>query len=150
MTAFQNIYSLFLSQVADYKLRDMFNYDEAIAQEMLKTLLMRSVPKFFNCEQDLTETDYDSGSFSVDLTLQEQVILSELMVEMWLEGIINDTRQINVHLQDNDFTHYSEAENLKQKSEYFDRIREKVRQEMTNYGLYNTDFAKWAEGDYGL
>lgn len=92
----------------------------------------------------------DDSEFSVQLDLQEKNILSELMVQTWLEWVINDIRQINLHLQDNDFKTFSEESNLKQKSEYCDRLREKISQDMVDYGLRITPFDKWAEGDYGV
>ena len=57
---------------------------------------------------------------------------------------------MNLSLNDNDFKHYSEEKNLKEKSTYADRLREKVSQEMTNYGLYRTPFSQWAVGNYGI
>lgn len=92
----------------------------------------------------------EDTEFHTELDLAEKNILSELMVCTWLEWIINDIRQINLHIQDNDFKTFSEESNLKQKSEYFDRMREKVSQDMVDYGLRMTPFDKWAEGDYGV
>lgn len=48
------------------------------------------------------------------------------------------------------FKHYSEEKNLKEKSQYADRLREKLDQDMINYGLSHTPFAEWAVGNYGL
>lgn len=48
------------------------------------------------------------------------------------------------------FKHYAEANNLKEKSEYADRQREKVSQDMTDYGLRHTPFKDWAAGNYAL
>lgn len=111
---------------------------------------MRSIPKFTNCTKNIMNVTSDDTEFSVELDLSEKNILSELMVYTWLEWIINDIRQINLHLQDNDFKTYSEESNLKQKSEYCDRLREKISQDMVDYGLRMTPFDKWAEGDYGV
>lgn len=88
--------------------------------------------------------------FPCKLDLAEKNILSELMVCTWLDWVINDIRQISLHLQDNDFKTFSEESNLKQKSEYCDRVREKASQDMVEYGLRNTPFDKWAVGDYGV
>ena len=36
------------------------------------------------------------------------------------------------------------------KREYEDKLREIASQDMTDYGLANTNFKQWAVGDYGL
>jgi len=117
---------------------------------MLKTFLLRSIPKFANCTKKIIEVDPSSNEFPCALDLSEKNILSELMVCTWLDWVINDIRQISLHLQDNDFKTFSEESNLKQKSEYCDRVREKASQDMVEYGLRNTPFEKWAVGDYGV
>lgn len=96
------------------------------------------------------DIDDTTDEFPCKLDLAEKNILSELMVCTWLDWVINDIRQISLHLQDNDFKTFSEESNLKQKSEYCDRVREKASQDMVEYGLRNTPFDKWAVGDYGV
>ena len=137
-TSFDEIYHLFLSQIQDYNLRNLFNNNIDIAQDMLKTFLLRSIPKFANCTKRIMDIDDTTDEFP------------ELMVCTWLDWVINDIRQISLHLQDNDFKTFSEESNLKQKSEYCDRVREKASQDMVEYGLRNTPFDKWAVGDYGV
>ena len=43
-----------------------------------------------------------------------------------------------------------EIKNIKEKREYADKLREIASQDMTDYGLANTNFKQWAVGDYGL
>ena len=149
-TSFDEIYHLFLSQIQDYNLRNLLNNNIDIAQDMLKTFLLRSIPKFANCTKRIMDIDDTTDEFPCKLDLAEKNILSELMVCTWLDWVINDIRQISLHLQDNDFKTFSEESNLKQKSEYCDRVREKASQDMVEYGLRNTPFDKWAVGDYGV
>ena len=72
------------------------------------------------------------------------------MVLSWLEWNNNNILQMNFSLNDNDFRHYSEEKNLKEKTSYTDRWREEVEQEMVDYGLYRTPFKEWAVGNYEL
>jgi hypothetical protein len=149
-TDFEEVYHLFLSSIQDYNLKRLFDTEIDIAEDMLYTLLMRSIPKFYNCQKDIKKLDYNNHQFLCELDIEEKNILSELMVSSWLDWVVNDITQMNIHLNDNDFKHFSEESNLKQKSEYSDRVREKVSQDIVNYGLYKTDFSKWAVGDYGV
>lgn len=149
-TSFEEIYSLFLNSIQDYSIKNLFVYDTEIAQEMTETFLLRAIPKFRNCEKDLKNINLQCKFFNVKLDLEEEVILSDLMVLSWMDRVVNDIVQMNLNLNDNDFKHYSEEKNLREKSMYADRIREKVSQEMTNYGLYRTPFSQWAAGNYGI
>lgn len=149
-TTFQEIYKLFLNSINDYHIRNLFKEDVTVAEDLLYTLLLRSIPKFYNCVKDIKNVDAAGGTFLCQLDVEECNILSELMVCAWLDLVINDIRQMNLHLSDNDFKHFSEESNLRQKSEYCDRVREKATQDMVNYGLYRTDFSAWGEGDYGV
>lgn len=81
----------------------MFNNNVGVAEDMLSTFLARSIPKFYNCVKDIRTTDMTSGEFPCELDLEEKNILAELMVLSWLDWVINDIRQMNIHLNDNDW-----------------------------------------------
>lgn len=149
-TQFEEIYHLFLNSIQDYTIRNLFMNNIEIAQDMMKTFLVRSIPKFYNCVKNIKSFDLEEETFNCRLDYEEKNILSELMVLCWLDWVINDITQMNLNLNDTDFKHFSEESNLKQKSEYTDRLREKVNQDMINYGLYRTPFNNWADGNYGL
>jgi len=149
-TPFSDIYKLFLGSLRDYRLQNMFMHDPKSGDDMLKTYLLRAIPKFFNCEKDIKTVDSDNSTFLCELDLEEQVILAQFMVLAWYDQEINDIRKIDIHLSDSSFKHTSEGENLKQKSEYVDRLREKAYYDLRTYGYRTTDFSKWGEGDYGV
>ena len=71
------------------------------------------------------------------------------MVLKWMDFIVNDTTQWG-GLQDTDFKRESAANNLKEKKNYVDEWREKVEQEMVDYGLRHTPFDEWAVGNFGI
>ena len=100
--------------------------------------------------KNIKEVDIDAKEFLVSLDIEEKDIISDFMILSWMDWVINDITQMNLNLNDNDFKHFAEERNLKEKSEYADRWREKVTQETVNYGLYHTPFDKWAVGDYGV
>ena len=52
-----------------------------------------------------------------------------------LDTQINDVNQFQLHLTNTDFKHYAEAKKKKKKSEYLDRIREKVKQDALDYQI---------------
>ncbi len=148
MTPFSKIYDLFLVSVKDYKIDKL--YEQSVSnntnafEKYLEGFLIRAIPEFSNCR---TPLDFDASSsdphFLHELSTKEQVILSDLMLMQWFEKEINDITQFNLHLNNTDFKHYSEAQNLKEKSDRADRIRERVYQAMVDYGYDSADWTSW-------
>lgn len=150
MTSFETIYKIFLSTIQDYHIKNLFNEDFEVADDLLETFLIRAVSHFKNCIKSIKDMDLDAKCFNVDLDINEINILSDLMVLAWLDWNNNNVIQMNLSLTDNDFKHFSEEKNLREKTMYADRLREKVNQDMVDYGLYRTPFKEWAVGKYDL
>jgi hypothetical protein len=70
------------------------------------------------------------------------------MVEGWLEKEVQDINQMNLHLQDRDFKVYSESQNLREKSNHLDKVREWNSQTQNTYTFEKMDFANWLSGNY--
>lgn len=151
MTDFNTIYPLFLNTIYDYKIKQLFIDDISNAEQLLEYYLIRTVPSFTNCEKDLLNNiDIPNERFNVDLDLEEQIILSGLMVESWMEQIVNNISQMALSMSDNDFKHYSEKQNLEAKQNNLNQFKERNSQKITEYGLRHTPFAEWAVGNYGI
>lgn len=150
MTSFETIYKIFLSTIQDYHIKNLFNEDFEVADDLLETFLIRAVSHFKNCIKSIKDIDLDAKCFNVDLDINEINILSDLMVLAWLDWNNNNVIQMNLSLTDNDFKHFSEEKNLREKTMYADRLREKVNRDMVDYGLYRTPFKEWAVGKYDL
>ena len=148
-TEFSEIYHIFLNSIQDYHLKNLFKENFELGEDLLETFLIKAIAKFHNCP-NIEDVDIASKEFNFTLSIKEKNILSELMVISWVEYNINDIVQMELNLNDNDFKHYSEEKNLKEKREYADKLREIASQDMTDYGLANTNFKQWAVGDYGL
>jgi hypothetical protein len=149
-TPFTDIYDLFLTQIYDYKINQLYTISITDFETYLQGFLVNAIPKFKNCTKDLTDIDLTSGTFAATLTLEEKTILSDLMIVQWMVKEIQDVSQFQLKLNDTDFKHYAESQNLKEKSEYMNRIREIVNQNMTNYGVSNIPWSDWAAGNYGI
>ena len=109
--------------------------------------MLRGLPQFTNCKTPLTY-DTTTQSFTNTLTPLEISILADLWVYEWFEWHVQNVTQFENKMTPSDFKHYSEAENLKQKSEYLDRLREKYSQKMVNYDLLNIDWTTWGNGNF--
>jgi hypothetical protein len=102
-TTFDEVYSLFLSSIQDYSIKNLFIYDLDMAQEMIEFFLLKAIPKFRNCEKDILNINLTCKTFNVNLDLEEKVILSDLMVLSWMDRVVNDITQMNLSLNDNDW-----------------------------------------------
>lgn len=148
-TKISDVFDMALVSIQDYRLNKLYQKSPEAWENYLYGFLSLAVADFDNCLQPL---DYDktTGEFSSNLTITEKMILSRWVVYEWFVREVNDVLQFKTKLNDNDFKHYSEAQNLQQKSEYRDRTREIVMQMMVDYEKNNIDYRKWANGDFGL
>lgn len=140
-TSFDTIKDLALIIIRDYKLDKLYEKSTEDFQKYTDGMLIKSIPKFVECLQPL---DYstETREFANKLTLKEQSILADWFVYTWFETNINDVTQFNLHLTNTDFKHYAEANNLDAKSEYLDRMREKIKQDSLDYQNDNIDKIK--------
>ena len=139
MTSFDQIETLALSIVEDYKLSKLFesNYDNF--QKFCDGLLFNALPQFTECRQDLT---YNVGTreFDVDLTNLEIYILSRYWVIAWWERENNNAAQIALKLGiKNQYSYNSESQNFKEKQNVIDKLREEVDRATQEYLLLDLD-----------
>jgi len=137
-TSFEVVYDRALTTIVDYKLDALAQSDYNNFLLYLQGILMRAIPDFNECFTDLSyDVTLETPSFTNNLSNKEINILAEIMVYDWFSGKINDVTQFQGHLNNKEFKVHSEAQNLKEKSEYLDRLREKYRQDITDYQLIN-------------
>ncbi len=134
-TSFDTVIDLALITVNDYKLMKLYNRDAEGFQKWCDGFLISAVPNFVQCQKDLTY-DLTTREFNADLSNMEISILADYWVIKWLEREVQNSAQIQLKLKTSgSFQFNSEAQNLKEKSTYLDKLREKVRQKTTEYQL---------------
>lgn len=139
MTSFDQIETLALSIVEDYKLNKLFesNYDNF--QKFCDGLLFNALPQFTECRQDLTY-NVETREFDVDLTNLEIYILSRYWVIAWWERENNNAAQIALKLGiKNQYSYNSESQNFKEKQNIIDKLREEVDRATQEYLLLDLD-----------
>ena len=146
MTAFTDIYDRALVTMQDYTLDKLaeVNYDAFLL--FMKSLLKSGIP-FFNCclnnlaYEDIQETEVDSHGnevevintyFTTDLTNKEQSILAMCLVYEWFKRDVNDARQFRQKLSTRDFKTESSYQSLQKRSEYLDKMKEQICQEISS------------------
>ena len=139
MTSFDQIETLALSIVEDYKLSKLFenNYDNF--QKFCDGLLFNALPQFTECRQDLNY-NAETREFDVDLTNLEIYILSRYWVIAWWERENNNAAQIALKLGiKNQYSYNSESQNFKEKQKVIDKLREEVDRATQEYLLLDLD-----------
>lgn len=139
MTSFDQIETLALSIVEDYKLSKLFenNYDNF--QKFCDGLLFNALPQFTECRQDLNY-NAETREFDVDLTNLEIYILSRYWVIAWWERENNNAAQIALKLGiKNQYSYNSESQNFKEKQNVIDKLREEVDRATQEYLLLDLD-----------
>jgi len=146
-TELREVYDLFMQTVTDYRLIDLFDANELDFENYLQSFLEFAIVDFRVCNQDL---DFDDNTklFPVVLSRENKVILSKLMMKHWLGKNVNDITQMNLHITDRDFKVYSEAMNLREKTIYFNTIKEECSQLLIDYGYDKVDWDTWFAQDF--
>lgn len=144
-TLFEKVYDRALMIIEDYKLNKLAEQDYEAFLLYLQGTLERSIPDFTSCNTDLSynEVEDENGNmvmaFDKELSNKEINILSSIMVYNWFSRKVQDVTQFQGHLSNKEFKAHSEANNLKEKSEYLDRLREKYNQDIVDYQVEAID-----------
>lgn len=139
MTSFDQIETLALSIVEDYKLNKLFENSYDNFQKFCDSLLFNALPQFTECRQDLTY-NIETREFGVDLTNLEIYILSRYWVIAWWERENNNAAQIALKLGiKNQYSYNSESQNFKEKQNVIDKLREEVDRAIQDYLLLDLD-----------
>lgn len=150
-TLSSEINDLFMMQVTDYKLTNLYNESESDFDTYLEAWLLLAIDDFDICTQDLSfipSDNFTTGYFVETLTQKNKNILSQLMVKYWLMKEIQDVVQMNLYLQDHDFKTHSAAQNLRAKQDYLNSKKEELSQLLVDYGYKNNDWEDWKLQDF--
>ena len=153
MTAFTDVYDNALVVMQDYKLDKLADTNYNAFLVFMKGLLKTGIP-FFTCclnslaYEDVEETEIDVNGnevtvintyFTADLTAKEISILAMCIVYQWFKRDVNDARLYRQKLNTRDFKTESSYQSLQKRSEYLDKLKEQVCQEIQNYQIDNLD-----------
>lgn len=145
MTNFSVIFDQFMQFVSDYRLISLYNASPTDFETYLSGFLIPAISDFRNCNQSLA---YSGTTFTESLTPENVKILALLLKKYWLKKEIADISQMRLHITDRDFKTFAEANNLREKQNTYNNDLEEVSQLLVSYGLDNTDWAAWFNGEY--
>ena len=146
-TSIREIFDLFMLRVSDYRLNHLFDTSEEDFDTYLQGFLEFAISDFDICDQDLNY-DETTKTFSDTLTRENKTILATLMMKYWLEKLVNDITQLNLHITDRDFKVASEAMNLREKTIRLNNVKETCSQMLVDYAYKHNDWTGWLEQDF--
>lgn len=149
-TPYSDINDLFLQQIEDYRLIELYNggAGESNLNTYLLGFMILAIPEFYPCTQDLSNRNDALQTFNYQMTDENKKILSKLMVKEWLAKELKDILQMRWNITDHDFKHYSEAQNTKSKQDVLSELREDCSQLLIDYGLKHNDWQAWNMGNF--
>jgi len=140
-TAYSDIFDLFMTLVDDYRLVALYQSNVATFETYVQSWLIFAIVDFQDiCDQDLTDRNDTTRTFNIDLTDENKVILSELMVKYWLNKEVQDKLQMNLTITDSDFKHYAESQNYREKNAALQVLIENTSQRLLSYEYKKTDW----------
>lgn len=149
-TSYSDINDLFMQQVEDYRLIELYN--GGVGATNLTTYLLGfmilAIPEFNSCTQNLEDRDDTSFTFNYEMTSENKKILSKLMVKEWLGKELRDILQMRWNITDHDFKHYSEAQNTKSKQDVLSELREECSQLLVDYEIKHNNWEDWKIGNF--
>ncbi len=146
-TSISEIFDLFMMQITDYRLNDLFNTSEEDFETYVESFLIYSITDFGVCDQSL-EYDDTTKEFPDTLSRDNKVILVTLMMKYWMQKNVNDITQMNLHITDRDFKMASEAQNLREKVVALNVIKEQCSQLLQDYAYKRVSWTDWLNQDF--
>ena len=134
-TLFSTIEDLGLIAVEDYKMAKLYEMDINAFQKYCDGFLIKGVT---DCQvlKNKLSFNLETREFDEDLTFEEQGILADYFAIEWMTREVQDSKQFQLKLKNSgSFQFNSESQNLKEKSVYLDKLRERVNQKITQYEL---------------
>jgi len=147
-TNLSEVFDLFMMTITDYRLLDLYNTSEDEFENYLQAWLIFGINDFYVCDQSLV-FDEDTKIFTETLTQPNKVILATLMMRYWLQKLVNDVTQIQLHITDRDFKVASEAQNLREKLAALNVAKEQCSQMLNDYSYRRVDWDEWNMQEFG-
>jgi hypothetical protein len=148
-TPFIKVYDRAMTQFKDYRLDNLYQLDKESFYQLLKGFLLDSIDDFDGCLTDLsydsvdtTVTNEDGTTtttteyfFNSDLSNKEIKILCLGLAIAWYNNDMQDVTQFRLHLNVREYKSHSEAQNIKQRSDVLDKMREELDRNITEYQI---------------
>jgi len=145
-TPYCEIFNLFLFNIQDYQIDEMYTASQEDFEIYATNFLLKAIPQFNHCKQDLDDRNDTTRTFNITLTLTEKNILANLMTLNWLIKEINNILEMRNFLVSGAYKAFSAANNLKEKRHWYDTLHKDTDRQLTAYSYDNNTWSTFFEG----
>lgn len=137
-TSFDAVEDLALVVISDYKLDNLYRLSQEDFQRYCDSFLVTAINDYnLECDSDLG-FNLSTRQLDKDLNSSEMKILADFWGLAWFMKEVQDSTQFSLKLTSTGgFQTHSEAQNLKEKSAWADKLRERISQKIVDYQLKN-------------
>lgn len=121
-TKFEEIYSVFLSNITDDMYLELTRND---TEKLLGELLINAIPWVEFPRQDFTDYDVDAATFNIQLTPEEIKIIATYMVVEWLGQQLASIENTRMKYSGTDFKFTSQANHISKLQSEKDNYQQK-------------------------
>lgn len=143
-TTFDEIYDLALVTMQDYQIDELYQLDRPTFKTFMKGFLVVGLPEF---DVELEDLSYTDETFNNTLSNKAKLILSEIIVYEWYKRNNNDVLIYKPKLTSKQFKQIEISSGIKQRSEYLDKMYEKIRYDISQYQVMNLDSLPFFGGE---
>lgn len=139
-TKYSDIFTLFKDKISD---PDLLKFAADMQDEILESYMTKAIVRCNNvCSKDaLTERDATTKTFTYDLSIDSQDIITEWMVVFWLEPYVNSNDNLKNRLSTKDFSWISPANLLEKISNRYELARKHALSLTSAYSYLNANLA---------
>lgn len=142
MTKFRDVIDRATTFWRDYRLDKIYNEDQEVYYDYIEGFMLNSIDMFDGCltsleYEEIEESGVTQYAFVETLSSKEIYILALGIAIAWMENNMLDITQMNLHLSTKDFKSFSESQNLKEKRNTLNRMRESHSRNIIEYQSRN-------------
>lgn len=140
-TPYSDIFDLAQMDYSNYELDTLYTTSPTNFLLYMTGLLIRVIPSFTNCLQDLSQRNDSTQTFEIELTDAEKDILATLIAVQVIKKEVFTITQIRGMIQQgSEANRHSEGNLLKEKLNLQETLIQHVDEKMTKYGINNQDW----------
>lgn len=149
MTNISEIVDLFMMLQTDYRLKKIFSIGEAELNLYLEPWALMAMVILNNVKTESLVYDTATQNFSTTLSVEDKVLLAQLMLRYWLEKEVNDVLAFTNVLHDHDFKQFSQAQNLDARRALLSLKIEETDKLLKQYSYSHNNWTAWADQSFG-
>jgi hypothetical protein len=142
-TPYSNIFTRFLRKIYDINIANDLISNTSVAESQMTGYIDSAIENYPQCLTDLTDRDDVLMQFNQTLASYDEEIIAIFMVAEWLSSFISSILNLQVFLNDREFTTYSQANFLNIKKQLKQDIVAEAEILISKHSYANMDYTQF-------